>query len=121
MSILNSNTAQAPTPLTTEQVKQRTKLLVAKQAKETYTAMVAAQKAGVKLFWQHPVLTPQQCSDALGTDAAKVFGFHGALTECIVAIATADGIAPDIALPPKAFTINQDGTITVRDAPYGTP
>ena len=78
------------------------------------------EKEGIAKVWHSPLgLTPQQVCDAAGSDAVQLFTVHGILTECLVAIVTASGIAPNIDLPTNAFIKNEDGTVTVLDAPYG--
>jgi hypothetical protein len=39
-------------------------------------------------------------------------------TQAILDIAAVEGITPDLALPEKAFTANEDGTVTILDDPY---
>lgn len=90
-------------------------------AAQTYAQLSAIQKRGIQTLWHNPQATPQQVCDALGVDAAKVFAAHGALTDLIVSLATVDGITPDIALPTKKFTVNQNGTITVGTEAYVAP
>jgi len=60
-------------------------------------------------FWMNPELTPQQVSDAFGTDAAQLFVIMGKAQAFI------NDIKPNsfIQQPPKAFVINQDGTVTI--------
>lgn len=120
MSIINNPAAPVNTQAPTlEQKQTQCKLMLARTAQQNYTMLVRLQKEGIAKVWDNPNgLTPQEVCDAAGTDAAQLFTVHGLLTECLIAIATASGIAPDIALPTKAFTKNVDGTVTVSEAPY---
>ena len=84
----------------------------------SYQELCNIQKQGVDMVWNNNFFQPQVILDALGTDAGKIFQYHGALTNYVVALATAEGVEPDIKLPTNAFTINEDGTITVLPEPY---
>lgn len=86
-------------------------------AAKTYEQLVKIQQEGIDMFWNDPRLTPQEIADELGEDATKTFQFHGFLTDCIVNIATSDGILPEIKLPTNAFEV-VDGNITILDSPY---
>ena len=118
MSILtNTNISQ----LTTEQKQAAVASSIKRTAVVNYQQLVRIQKEGIRTVWNNPYgLTPQQVCDALGTDAVKVFDIHGVLTDAIVQIADRDGVTPDVALPKKNFTRNQDGTVTVLETDYGT-
>lgn len=116
MSILNQSRPtleEIPKSLRLTQVANRIKRF----SSETYNQLLRAQNQGIDLVWNHPQLTPQEIIDALGEDAVKIFQYHGALTEYIVALATAEGITPDIKLPTNAVTI-EGNTITVTEDPY---
>lgn len=70
-------------------------------------------------MWDNPDgLTPQQVADIAGENGGKLMSFHAGLTNFIVAAATADGVAPDIALPTHNFTVGEDGRVTVLNTPY---
>jgi hypothetical protein len=115
MSLLNAPTPPTPTKeIKLKQVTGRIRQLSA----SSYKQISDIQKQGISLLWEHPELTPQEIIDALGENALKVFQYHGALTEYLVTLATLEGIQPDIKLPPNAFVVNQDGTITVTEDPY---
>ena len=119
MSIL-TNTNQ-PQQLTLEQKQAAVAGAIKRTAAANYQQLVRIQKEGIRTVWNNPQgLTPQQVCDALGADAVKVFDIHGILTDAIVQIAGRDGVAPDVALPKKTFTRNQDGTITILETDYGT-
>lgn len=115
----NQNGNAQPVELTEEQKAQQVAQRVTQLAQQTYTNLLAAQKQGIQVFWNNPRgVSPQAIANALGTKAGKVFQLHGALTEAIVQIAAIDGVTPDISLPTNAFTINEDGTVTISDQPY---
>jgi hypothetical protein len=86
-------------------------------AAKTYEQLVKIQQEGIDMFWNDPRLTPQEIATAMGEDAVKAFQFHGFLTDCIVNIATADGIEPEIKLPTNAFEV-VDGKIVVSEDTY---
>lgn len=83
-----------------------------------YRQLCRIQKLGIERIWHHPRLTPQQAVDALGSDAARIFQAHGALTQVIAAVAALDEVEPDLLLPTHEFTVNPDGTVTVGEGPY---
>lgn len=87
-------------------------------AREGYRRLCQIQKQGITRIWNHPRLTPQQAVDALGSEAARIFQAHGALTQVIAAVAALDEVEPDLLLPTHEFTVNPDGTVTVGEGPY---
>lgn len=87
-------------------------------AREGYRRLCQIQKQGITRIWNHPRLTPQQAVDALGSDAARIFQAHGALTQVIAAVAALDEVEPDLLLPTHEFTVNPDGTVTIGEGPY---
>jgi hypothetical protein len=82
-----------------------------------YEQLIKIQNEGIHTFWKDRRLTPEEIATAMGEDAVKAFQFHGFLTDCIVNIATADGIEPEITLPTNAFEV-VDGTLVISDEPY---
>jgi hypothetical protein len=117
MSLLTPINQTPPTP--TKEIKlKRSVSRIKELSVNSYKTISEIQKQGISLLWEHPELTPQEIIDELGENAVKVFQYHGALTEYLVTLATLEGINPDIKLPPNAFTVNQDGTITVSEDPY---
>lgn len=90
-------------------------------SKETFRSLIRAQREGINAVWHNPRLTPQEIIDGLGDKAIKVFQFHGGLTDYIKTIAAADGVEVDLKYPTNAFTIDQDGKITVTSDPYIIP
>ncbi len=116
MSLLEETQNNTPT---LEQKKASVALRIRNTAKQNYKQICQFQKEGIRTVWENTQgLTPQQVCDATGVDTVKLFNLHGLLTEAVVKIAAADGVAPDILLPTKAFTRNEDGTVTVLDTPY---
>lgn len=122
MSILTNITATTPSTdnRTLDQKKQQCSNRMKGIAQQQYTQLCRMQKEGINMVWNNSSgLTPQEVCDSIENKAAVLFTLHGALTECIVAIAAATDITPDISLPTKGFTKNADGTVTVLDTPYG--
>lgn len=87
-------------------------------SREIFDELVKVQRKGIDLVWNHPVLTPQQVVDGLGSDAIKVFQFHGGLTDYIKSVAAADGVNVELKYPTNSFTVDQNGNITISSEPY---
>ena len=116
MSLL---TPPPPTPPSKEILLNRQVESIKNLSVESYNIFTRIQKRGIDMVWNHPTLTPQEIIDAMGDEAIKVFQYHGALTNYLVSLAQAEGIAPNIKLPNNAFVIDQQaGTITVTEDPY---
>jgi hypothetical protein len=60
-------------------------------------------------IWNNPDFTPQQVLDSFGTDAARLFSDSSATQTFLAAVL--DGYEP--LTPTAAYTINNDGTVTV--------
>lgn len=117
MSLLNPQNTEPTLAEKKEMVSDNIKNMAA----TTYQRLLQSQKQGIQIVWSNPNgLTPQEVCDSLGTNATKIFDLHAQLTEAIVNIAAIDGVTPDIALPTKNFSRNQDGTVTVLESDYGT-
>lgn len=120
MSIFR-NTPTPSTPVdnrTLEQKQQQVNNQIINMGQRHYNQLCRMQKEGIDSMWYNPNLTPQEVADAVGTNGGVLIMAHGALTQAIMTAATAAGIQPDIKLPPNAFTVNPDGTVTVSDDPY---
>lgn len=116
MSILNRQETYEPTKA--QKIKQIASRIRG-MSQESYKTLSGIQKRGIDVVWNNPQgFTPAEVVGALGSDAAAIFQYHGALTNYIVSLAETEGIEPDIKLPTHAFTVNEDGTVTVKDAPY---
>ena len=61
------------------------------------------------LFWNNPSATPQQICDKLGTSAASAFDTSNKVFTLIISLQPS--YTPPTA--PLAFTINDDGTVTI--------
>ncbi|BCU77934.1 hypothetical protein [Luteolibacter sp. LG18] len=105
---------------TKEQMRQLVPRVVRQSAATNFQRLCAMQRQGIETIWSNPRLTPQEAVDTLGTSAVKVFRAHGHLTELILALAALEEApeTPEILFPTNAFTANEDGTVTVLDAPY---
>lgn len=89
---------------------------------ERYRFLCMVQREGIDMVWRSRTgLSPQEICDGLGDTAARVFQFHGILTDALVQVAAAEGIAPDIKYPTNKFTANPDGTVTILEEPYFDP
>jgi hypothetical protein len=116
--IFSTPTAPEMPEISLAREASRLRAAVLADAREGYKRLCQIQKQGITRIWHHPRLSPQQAVDALGTDAARIFQAHGALTQVIAAVSALDGAQPDLLLPTREFTVNPDGTITVGDGPY---
>jgi hypothetical protein len=114
MSLL---TPQQPTPPPKEQKLANRVRMIRNLSAQSYKQISEIQKRGIRLLWNDDDLTPQEIIDALGTDAVKIFQYHGGLTQYLAQVAQAEDVQPDIAFPTKAFTV-EDGVITVLNEPY---
>lgn len=113
MSLLKPETS------TTLQTKQEAFAKSLKAFMESsYRNLELTQNRGISILWKSSALTPEEAVEALGTDAKKIFQLHGILTQALLDMAAVDGTQPQIALPTNAFTLNDDGTVTVLDTPY---
>lgn len=117
MSLIKQPITSAPIPLTKEQLLAAKIRNIKTITARAYEQLIKIQNEGIETFWKDGRLTPQEIATAMGEDAVKAFQFHGFLTDCIVNIATADGIEPEIKLPTNAFEI-VDGNIIVSPHPY---
>lgn len=94
-------------PQTPQEIASNLKI----QAKNIYNNMLNTYTRGVKLFWDNPNATPQEISNALGTDAKELFELHyklGQLISSVDPIAIATG-----ATVIGQFIMNEDGTVTI--------
>lgn len=115
MSLLNPEPVEPTLEEKQAQVADRIKRMAA----TGFRQLSQIQAQGIQTVWNNPRgLTPQQVCDALGTDAGLIFQMHGQLTDAAVAMATADGLEYTPALPTNAFTVNEDGTVTVLETEY---
>lgn len=123
LSPANAQSVLSPSQDTSLEAKQtRAAARIKSLTSQNYQQLLRAQKSGIDLVWRNSEgLTPQQVCDALGTSAGKIFAIHGTITDALVAAQTADGVAVNVALPTNAFTVNQDGTVTVSSEPYAPP
>lgn len=85
------------------------------ETQRIYTDLILRYNAVMNEFWNHPVLTPQDVSDSMGTDAASLFQYGGALSTLILTINPSES---RLVLPKNAFTIHSDGKVTILDTPY---
>lgn len=85
------------------------------QAKSTYDNLVSMFNDGAIRFWANSNATPQEISDALGTDAREVFELHGKIGALLSTI-DQQAILPGLEVVGQ-FSYNEDGTVTVVTAP----
>ena len=103
MDIFNTNNTQTSIDIITAEIAGlNTKGL---------DALKSISLSSFNLVWNNPNATPQQIFDGFGTNAYKLFDIAGKTFSFIASI-DSTFLPPT---PPKAFTINQDGTVTVTD------
>lgn len=95
--------------LTTDQQKAQVANMLRSSTSQAFLQMKNQFVTNFNLVWNHPTLTPQQVFDSVGTDAAGLFQIASAIQTAANAIVP--GVLPQT--PPKSYTINQDGTVTV--------
>jgi len=84
-----------------------------------WNTMVIAQHDGIDAFWNNKDgLTPQQVADKYGTRAGALFAFNTALVTFLLTQAAARSVNVIVKPPTNAFTVNQDGTVTISNDPY---
>ena len=84
----------------------------------TYKDLINIQRTGINIIWNNSKATAQEIIDGLGENALPAFQFHGALTDLLVTISESANIDYTPALPTNAFTVDNQGNITVTDDPY---
>ena len=102
MSIINESSID-PSIIANRQIRNQARNLIFRSVREYERAL--------ENFWNNPTLTPQQFSDALGTDAASFFQLYAQLKNFI------ENVYPQATLTPVSvygtFTVNGDGTVTI--------
>lgn len=95
--------------LTTQQKQAKARSQIAGGINQAISALQTQMQTLFTSFWSNPELTPQEVSDAFGADAAQLFILMGKAQTFI------NDVKPSafIQIPPKAFVINQDGTVTI--------
>lgn len=102
------------TPQTPEEIS----LSLKTQAKNVYNNMLNTYSRGLRLFWNNPNATPQQISNALGTDAKELFELHYKLGQLISSVDPL--VVASVSSIVGQFIMNEDGTVTILP-PSGNP
>jgi hypothetical protein len=100
---------------TKEQIQKEVSANLVREIQGTYENLVRKYNDIMDRFWKHPKLTPQEVADSLGTDAVSLFNYGGALCTLIMSINPEEKRLME---PKNAFTINQDGTVSISNEPY---
>lgn len=111
MSILNENLNQN-LPTIQEQQANIIANNLKNNAKFTFKTLCDKFDMTTRMFWDNPVVSPQEIATALGTDAKEIFLMHYALGQLLLSIKS-DAIQQSLALIGQ-FTINEDGTVTIN-------
>lgn len=105
MSILNGPVQEVAPPL--ERVSKNLKTT----AYNSFKQMITTYEDGLRKFWKNPRFTPQEISDELGNTAGELFRLHGLLYQTIKT-ANPETVITEVSSL-GAFTINEDGTVTI--------
>jgi uncharacterized surface anchored protein len=98
-------------PTSTITDAQRFERVMRQKATNQYKSAKESYETSVRLFWTNGNLTPQEASDALGTDAGSFFTFYSSLRTFILDINPSADIVSISDF--GTFTINGDGTVTI--------
>jgi hypothetical protein len=91
--------------------QQKANRLMRTSARQVLKRAVSQYESALSDFWTDEELTPQQKSDALGTDAADFFAFYNELRKFIIAVSPSENLTPVSNY--GTFTVNGDGTVTI--------
>jgi hypothetical protein len=108
-------TKQIVVERTKEQIQKEVSVNLVREIQGTYEMLVRKYNDIMNRFWKHPKLSPQEVSDALGTDAVSLFQYGGALSTLIMSINPTE---KRLSVPVNKFKVNQDGTVDILDEPY---
>jgi hypothetical protein len=103
MSIITPNSATNDVQNAVIRIKQNN-LDLWKIIKERHTAIF-------NMVWYDSKYSAKQIVDAFGTDASDLFVFSGDIQNLLYAL---DNTYVPL-IPPKNYTINEDGTVTVEE------
>lgn len=94
---------------TLEQKKARQKARIEGMIRQHFGMVQQGFSQIFALVWTNPELTAQEVMDAFGTEAVQLFQFAGAFQQLM------NTLQPGVLIqaPPKTFTINEDGSVTV--------
>lgn len=110
MPILTAPSAPAAPVLTLAQKKVQVKAMMSNAMQRSFNQLVADFNKSFDMVWNNKAgLTPQDVFDAFGVEAAQLFQVAGATQSLI------NTLVPNTAtaVPPNAYVMNQDGTVTV--------
>jgi hypothetical protein len=96
---------------TIEEKKAIQKVVIKAGIQRSFDSILKNFDENFKLVWQNRQLTPQQVFDAFGVEAVQLFQLAGAIQQMMNTLKP--GCLPQT--PPKPFTINEDGTVTVSE------
>ncbi len=77
-----------------------------------YRKSINRYEQALEVFWKNPEATPQQVSDKLGSSAADLFAYIGALRTFILTVNPNAQLTPPNSL--GTWTVNPDGTVTIN-------
>ena len=73
----------------------------------------AAEQAFMDFWYPVNSVTPQDMADQFGVNCAKVFAEHAATITFLLTQGVT--LEPSKYTPPRHFTVNPDGTVTIED------
>lgn len=102
-----------PAPVTDADKADKTKHLITAGLNVNLQSLSEEIDYLFNLVWRNPMgLTAQQVLDSFGTSAVSLFVYMNAIQTALNTIQP--GICPQV--PLQAFTMNQDGTVTITGA-----
>lgn len=102
-------TNQISPTFTTAQYQAQTQAYILRQMNMSFESLVDTFTTLFNMVWDNPTLTPQQVFDAFGANASQLFVISSTIKTAV------NTITPGTLnqTPPTAYTINNDGTVTV--------
>jgi hypothetical protein len=83
---------------------------LSKMLTDNYSQMLSLHKTGFAMVWNNKDgLTPQQCFDAMGSEAVMFLSLGQVMAELLNTAVPGSVIET----PPQPLTVNEDGTVTV--------
>lgn len=110
MPILTAPVQAVVSEPTLDQKKVRVKMQMSQAMQMSFNRLVQDFNRSFEMVWNNPMgLSAQEVFDAFGVNAAQLFQIAGATQGLI------NTLVPNTstAVPPNAYVLNQDGTVTI--------
>lgn len=89
---------------------------IAQDVSSTQFILIQRHNELMRALWQNPALTQQEVCDGLGTAAGLLFMLGGKTVDFLTDIDPS--CLAQLVMPSNAFTVAQDGTVTISTEPY---